>query len=204
MIRVNLAAKGKTGKIGKTKSPKPSVNIGPRNFTPFLLILVVIGFAGYGYSWYMRLAGQSAALDESIQQAEAQKAALEAVIKQDQIYETRKKMLERRVKIIEGLQNNQVSPVIVLDQLAHAVEKTKYVWLSNLDQKDSVLSMSGTGTSLNAIADLYSNLLATGYFTNIDLGTAQESGENYTFSLKCEFLLPHRLSHKGKAEAGGN
>ena len=68
------------------------------------------------------------------------------------------------MKVIENLQKNQVSPVIALDQLAEAVERTEFVWLSSLDQKDAVLNMSGTGTSLNAIADFYTNLNATGLF----------------------------------------
>ena len=69
---------------------------------------------------------------------------------------------------MKDLQKNQVSPVLALDQLAEAVERTQYVWLSSLDQKDAMLNMSGTGTSLNAIADFYTNLNATGYFKNID------------------------------------
>ena len=103
------------------------------------------------------------------------------------------------MKVIDGLLKNQVSPVIALDQLAEAVEKTQYVWLSSLDQRDAVLNMSGIGTSLSAIADFYTNLNATGYFKNVDLGPSQESGGNFTFSLKCEFAPPRQ----GQS-AGGN
>ena len=112
------------------------------------------------------------------------------VIQQDKIYETRKKMLENRVKIIEGLQRNQISPVVALDVLSEAVDRTHYVWLTNVDQNNTVFSMNGVGTSLLAIADFYSSLEATGYFHNIDLANAQDSAGNYTFSLKCEFLPP--------------
>ena len=40
------------------------------------------------------------------------------MIKQDQIYEARKKALENRVNMIDGLQKNQVSPVVALDVLS--------------------------------------------------------------------------------------
>ena len=108
--------------------------------------------------------------------------------------------------MIEGLQKNQVSPVLALDQLAEAVQKTQFVWLSSLEQKDVMLNMTGTGTSLNAIADFYSNLNATGYFKNIDLGQTQESSGNFTFSLKCEFApprnpVPKHLKCKQQREA---
>ncbi|HYR43885.1 MAG TPA: PilN domain-containing protein, partial [Terriglobia bacterium] len=168
MIKVNLIGTGRKKSKAVTRIALPT------NFVPILLILIVLGFAAAGYWWYTTMNNQVADLDSKINQAETQKAALENVIKQDQIYESRKKALENRVKVIEGLQKNQVSPVVALDQLSEAVERTQYVWLSNLDQNNAILTMSGTGTSLNAIADFYSNLTATGYFKNIDVSNAQD------------------------------
>jgi len=85
--------------------------------------------------------------------------------------------------------------------LSEAVDRTQYVWLSSLNQNNAILSMSGTGTSLNAIADFYSNLTATGYFKNIDVANATDNAGNFTFSLKCEFSPPRPAA--GQA-AGGN
>jgi len=153
----------------------------PSSFTPVLLILIVLGFAGGGYWWYSELTGQSTELD-------GQKA------------------LENRVKVIENLQKSQASPVLALDELAEAVERTQFVWLSSLDQKEAILNMSGTGTSLNAIADFYTNLNATGYFKNVDQGAAaQDAGGNWTFSLKCEFSPPRGAAPAVlPAPTGGN
>ena len=86
-------------------------------------MLIVLGSAVFGYWWYSSVAGESARLDSEIQAAQARKAQLDAVIKQDQIYEARKKALENRVKIIEGLQKNQVSPVVALDVLSQAIDE---------------------------------------------------------------------------------
>ena len=85
-------------------------------------------------------------------------AALEKVIKEDSIYEARKKTLDTRLKAIEALQRNQVSPVIALDALSEAVNNTEYVWLSSLDQTNTIFSMSGTGTSYDAVAKFLDNL----------------------------------------------
>ena len=200
MIKVNLVGTGR-------KKTKAGAKIAmPTNFVPILLILIALGFVGAGYWWYTTMNNQVADLDSKIKQAETQKAALENVIKQDQVYESRKKSLENRVKVIEGLQKNQVSPVVALDQLSEAVERTQYVWLSNLDQNNAILTMSGTGTSLNAIADFYSNLTATGYFKNIDVANATDSEGNFTFSLKCEFSPPRIAAAPpaGPAPTGGN
>jgi type IV pilus assembly protein PilN len=203
MIKVNLVGARKKSVGGG--GPKFAM---PATFTPILLILIVLGSAGGGFWWYRSLTSEAAGLDSRIKGLEARKAQLEAVIKQNQVFEARKKTLENRVKIIEGLQKNQLSPIQVLDQLAEAIERTQYVWLASLDQKDAVLSMSGTGTSLNAIADFYTNLNATGYFKNVDLGPSQEAGGNYSFSLKCEFAPPRGPAAAAQpaqpAKAGGN
>ncbi len=197
MIKVNLRG------LKQTKSAPKFVS--PKNYTPVLLLAVALGFAGYGYWWYSSLTNQVADLDNQIKQAQDQKAALDNVIKQDQIYEARKKALENRVKVIEGLQRNQVSPVLALDQLSEAVQRTQFVWLSTLDQNNAILTMNGVGTSLNAIADFYTNLTATGYFKNIDVSNAQDSAGNFVFSLKAEFSPPRTAAPAGQpAAAGGN
>ena len=194
MIKVNLSGH---------KKAKPSAKFAlPKSYMPIVLVAVAAAFAGYGYWWYSSLNNQVADLDSKIKQAEAQKAALENVIKQDQLFEGRKKALETRVKVIEGLQKNQVSPVVALDQLSEAVDRTQYVWLSSLEQNNTTLSMGGTGTSLNAVADFYTNLTATGYFKNIEISNAADSAGNFTFSLKCEFAPPRPVP-PGQA-AGGN
>src|SRR5438876_8757276 len=195
MIRVNLRGH---------KQPKSAAKfVSPKNYTPVLLLAVALGFAGYGYWWYSSMTNQVADLDNQIKQA--QKAGLDNVNKQDEIYEARKKPLESRVKGIEGLQRNQVSPVMALDQLSEAVQRTQFVWLSNLDQNNAILTMNGVGTSLNAIADFYTNLTATGYFKNIDVSNAQDSAGNFVFSLKADCSPPRTAAPAGQpAAAEGN
>ena len=185
MIKVNLVG------AGRKKSGKAGMKIAlPASVTPVLLLLIILGTAGGGYWWWSSLAAETADLDTKKKQAETQKDALDKVIKADQAYEGRKKTLEQRVKIIESLQKNQVSPVIVLDQLAEAVSRTEYVWLSNLDQKDAVINMAGIGTSITAVADFQTNLQATRYFKILDVGPTTQSAGLWTFSLKCEFSPP--------------
>jgi Tfp pilus assembly protein PilN len=186
MIRVNLVG------AGRKKAAKAGIKIAlPTSVVPIVLLLIVLGTAGGGYWWYSSLTKEAADLANKKAEAEKQKAALDAVIKADQVYEGRKKSLENRVKVIEGLVKNQVSPILALDQLAEAINKTQYVWLSSLDQKEALLNMTGTGTSLNAIADFYTNLNSSGYFRNVDQGAATQDGNgNWSFTLRCEFSPP--------------
>jgi Tfp pilus assembly protein PilN len=205
MIKVNLVGTTRKKATKASIISMPSMNISmPSNFTPVLLLLIVVGFAGGAYLWYSSLTAQSNSLGKQILGLEARKAELDAVIKQDQVYATVKKKLENRVKVVESLSKNQVSPVMALDELSEAVQRTQWVWLSSLEQKDAVLSMNGMATSLNAIADFYSNLDATGYFKNVDLGTSQEMAGNFSFSLKCEFVPPRSAAIASSGAAGGN
>jgi len=187
MIRVNLsgAPKKKGGRV-----QEPNAAPVPSRALPLLLIMLVVGTAATGWWWYSRLSGQLDDVTRQLTQEQAERDKLAAIIKQDQTFEARKKALEVRIAVIEGLKRGQVSPVRSLDILDDAIDRTQYVWLSSLDQNNAVISMSGTGTSVNAIADFYTNLKATGYFRNINLQNAQDSAGNYTFSLTCEFALP--------------
>jgi len=188
MIRVNLSGAPKKKKGGgrgaEVSAPVPSRAV------PLLLIMIVVGTAAAGWFWYSRLSGQLDDVNKQLVQAQQERDKLALIIKQDQIYEARKKALESRIAVIEGLKRGQVSPVRSLDILDDAIDRTQYVWLSNLDQNNAVINMSGTGTSVNAIADFYTNLKATGYFRNINLQNATDAAGNYTFNLTCEFAQP--------------
>jgi type IV pilus assembly protein PilN len=189
MIRVNLSgAPKKKGGVGRaaevSSAPVPSRAL------PLLLILILVGTATAGYWWYSRLMGQLDDVSKQLVHEQQERDKLAAVIKQDQVYEARKKALEARIAVIEGLKKGQVSPVRSLDILDDAIDKTQFVWLSSLDQNNAIISMTGTGTSVNAIADFYTNLRATGYFRNINLQNATDAAGNYTFNLTCEFALP--------------
>jgi Tfp pilus assembly protein PilN len=184
MIRVNLVGASR-------KKAKAGLKItAPANALPLILVAMMAGSLIGGYLWYSSVSGQNEELTNRIAQLEAQRAQLDAIIKQDAVYEERKRTLENRIRIIEGLKRSQVSPVVSLDALSTAINRTNYVWLSSLDQNNTTFSMAGISTSVNALADLVSNLEATGYFRNINLVNAQDASGNYTFSMTCEFLPP--------------
>ncbi len=185
MIRVNLI--GATKKKAASTASKIAL---PTSSMPFVLIFIVLATAGAGYWWYTSVTNTSTDLDTKIASAQAQKAALDAVIKQNQVYENSKKAVENRIKVIEGLERNQVSPVVALDLLSDAIQRTQYVWLSQLEQTNAILSMTGTATSLNALDEFQINLKNTRHFRNIELNNATDTSGNFTFSLKCEFALP--------------
>jgi len=199
MIKVNLigASRKKAARKASTKIVMPT------SMLPILLLLIVVGTVAGGYWWYSSLTAKTAQVDADIAAAQALKASLDVVIKTNQIYEGRKKTLESRIQIVEGLKRNKVNPVRALDVLSEAIERTQYVWLSQLDQNNAILSMAGVGTSLSAISDFVQNLESSGYFRNTDFNNATDASGNFSFSLKCEFAPPAATAPT-TAPGGGN
>jgi Tfp pilus assembly protein PilN len=194
MIRINLRGNEKkpAAKAAKTRSSSPA------GIMPIIHVALVLGTAGYGYLWYSELTGKSADLSTHIATLQEEQRKLDAIIKQDQIYEARKIALENRIRVIEDLRKNQNSPVVVLDALGDAINQTKYVWLSSLSQSNTTFNLAGTGSSVDALSGLVANLKATGYFHNINLARFQDARGNYTFTMTCEFSPPaQQPSEKG-------
>lgn len=186
MIKINLAGSRQKKPAVKTARKSGSTT----NVLPLLHLVLVLGTAAYGYLWYSGLSTQSADLTTHIGSLQQELTKLEAIIKQDQVYEARKIALEKRIHLIEDLRKNQLSPVVVMDALGDAIDQTRYVWLSSLSQSNTTFNMAGTGTSVDALSDLVANLKSTGYFHNINLARFEDSRGNYTFSLTCEFSPP--------------
>jgi Tfp pilus assembly protein PilN len=199
MIRVNLAGtpRKKTGKAAAKAA-------GPSNILPIVHLLIMVGTTVAGYLWYSQLTTKSADLAQQITAKEAEMKALDAVIKQDAIFEARKAELERRIKIIDDLKKSQTSPVVMLDRIVDSVDRTNFVWLSTFTQNNSQISMVGTASNLEAIATFYANLEDTGYFHNINLQRFEDSrgaGTNVAFSLTSDFAPP---APPKSAEKGAN
>jgi Tfp pilus assembly protein PilN len=188
MIRVNLIG----DKYAATKSRKAKASRRqPLKLLPVLWVGILAGSAAFGYFWYTGVTGRLQALDTSIAEVEAQRARLQSVIAEGEVYEGRLEALRSRVAAIEGLQRRQGSPVVALDMISHAVEQIDYVWLTSLSQNNTDVSISGTGTSQFAIADFMTSLENTGYFRNLSLGSIQASGQDrFTFTLSCDFIPP--------------
>jgi len=188
MIRVNLMGRASQPRRGTGRGAKAAGSGTDR--LGLLWVLVLLAAVATGYFWWSGLVAEGRQLDADIQAAEARRAELQAVIDQDAAFEGRKAELEQRIAAIEQLQRNRVSPVVSLDMLSRAVEDTRYVWISSLNQTNTTFNLNGTGSSLQAIETFVTNLRATGYFTNINLVRAQQANPNYTFQLAMSFVPP--------------
>ncbi len=122
MIRVNLSGSQKKAAAAKAVAAPAT---GPSNALPLIHLVILLATAAGGYFWYSSLTAQSTALTNRIGALQEEQKKLDEIIKQDRIYEARKIALENRIRVIEDLKKNQLSPVVVLDALDEAIDRTR-------------------------------------------------------------------------------
>jgi type IV pilus assembly protein PilN len=116
------------------------------------------------------------------------------VLTQVQQFETRKAQLQQRVTLIEELRKGQSGPVHMLDSLSRSLPDR--LWLVELSQKESEITVEGIATSLTALSDLVSNLEASGYFKKpveiikSQVDSTRDAGDLVKFAIKGVFQAP--------------
>jgi type IV pilus assembly protein PilN len=125
--------------------------------------LILVAFAlGVGW-WFSSLRRESAEIDRQIVEAERETVRLASVIQQVQQFEQRRAQLQQRVTLIEQLRKGQTGPVHLLDQISKALPDS--MWLLELKQTDTEVTIEGRCTNLNALSDFVSGLEVSNLFT---------------------------------------
>ncbi len=194
MIRINLL----TGERQVRKVAAP-LQIGQKlTVACSLILLVATLLVGWRY-WTLRQ--ESARLDASIAQAQAETARLHSIIEQVQQFEQRRTQLRQRVALIEQLRRDQTGPVHMLDQISRALPPM--VWLTRLQQGENAneVTIEGRGTMLTGLSDFVANLETSGYFRrSVEIVSSQsvsaqgargaESSDIIQFTVRAQFQPP--------------
>jgi len=185
MIRVNLLAADRPTSGGK-KSKAPSA---PGAVQLYLFLAVFVGGAVVlCVLAYFYINGQIATKDRNIADRNKRLADLQAVKKQVDEFQAKKKTLEDKVNLIERLRAEQAGPVHMLDEISKALPD--FVWLSSLDQNGANLSMKGQTSGLTAVADFIANLQRSGWFPSVELKSTTEQNNVVTFEVGATFKDP--------------
>ncbi len=155
MIRINLLTVDRE----RTKR-KAKFQIGQKITVACSFILVAAALV-VGW-WFWSLQRQSATLDQEIADAERETLRLQSVIQQVAQFEARRVQLQQRVTLIEELRKGQTGPVHLLDQISKSLPES--MWLTDLKQAASEITLEGNCTSLNALSDFVSALEASNLF----------------------------------------
>jgi Tfp pilus assembly protein PilN len=76
---------------------------------------------------------------------------------------------KRRVDVIDGLRNNQTTPVNLMAMMGETVNNTEAVWLNKMDDTGPSVNLEGTALSTDAVANLIANLQKTGFFKSVEI-----------------------------------
>jgi len=183
MIKINLLGRTKL-KAAKTKKISTASN---QALMAVMAVAVVLMSVGIIYFWEKILVQQDEDLSRQIMLAKKEKTRQEGMLRENEVFEKRRKLLETRINVIESLKKNQSGPVQVLDLLSDCIQRSEGVWLKDFAQKGNLITVNGTAMgSPDAVADFITNLTRVGNFKNVNLVNLQELDSKYSFSITFE------------------
>lgn len=183
MIKINLLGKTKL-RAAKARRVRTASN---QTLMLIMAVSVVLISVGVIYFWMKALEKEDEDLTRQIVLAKKEKARQEGLLKENEVFEKRRKLLETRINVIEALKKNQSGPVQVLDALSDCVHRSEGVWLKDVTQKDNVITLNGLAMgSPDAVADFITNLMRVGNFKNVNLINLMEVDNKYSFSITFE------------------
>lgn len=188
MIRINLLGQARP----KTTGPAVPVEAWVRTF----LLLGAVGLAVVILS--IRYVQMKRDLDDTqrqITKALQEKARLEQVRQQVEQFGRDMSILQQRIAVIEELRRNRTGGSELLSTVANTVVRTDELWLTSLSRKGTSLELQGEAGSINAVANLITQMKRSGYFDKIEITETKENDlakgvETYSFNLKADFKLP--------------
>ncbi|MBI2834815.1 MAG: PilN domain-containing protein [Acidobacteria bacterium] len=186
MIRINLLAVDR-----ERAKRRVSFQVGQKLTIACSLILLATALL-IGW-WYWSLRQRAAQLDDEILSAQRETIRLRSVLEQVKDFETRRAQLQQRVALIEQLRKGQSGPVHLLDEVSRSLPDL--LWLTELKQQGSDITLEGRTSSLTALSDFVGNLEASGYFKKpVEILNSQvepqQQGDLIRFSVKAQFSLP--------------
>ncbi|MGH9385075.1 MAG: PilN domain-containing protein [Vicinamibacterales bacterium] len=155
MTRINLLASEQRG-----AKPAATFDLGQKMTVVGALLLVV---TATGVGWrYWSIGQREVAVEQEIQLATREEQRLQAVLKEVQEFEARKRQLEQRLTLIDELRKGQNAPVHIIDQVSRALPEM--TWMTSLKQDGYQVTIEGQCLTLTSLSDFVGNLEASRFF----------------------------------------
>jgi type IV pilus assembly protein PilN len=133
----------------------------------FVVFLIVIG------SFQLYLSISTSNLEKNVKLQEEELARLKKTIGDIEQYKLNKTTLERKLAIINNLEENRLVPVMMLDELSLLVP-VKDVWLDKISERGSEITMDGMARNNIAVAHFMKNLSGANFVKTVDLLSTRE------------------------------
>ena len=161
MIRINLLPYKEKGK--KEDLTRHLVIIA----ITFIVFLLTIG----AIQLYLSMSISS--LDKKIIIKDETLVRLNKVVVDIETYKKDVALLEKKLTIINNLEENRLAPVRMLDELSTLVP-IKDVWLEKLSEKSTDITLEGIARSNIAVALFMKNLAGSTFIKSVDLVSTKE------------------------------
>jgi type IV pilus assembly protein PilN len=132
-----------------------------------VVFLLVIG------SFQLYLSMSVSSLEKNIKLQEEELTRLTKTIGDIEQYKLSKATLERKLAIINNLEENRLAPVMMLDELSLLVP-VKDVWLDKISEKGSDITLDGMARNNIAVAHFMKNLSGANFVMTVDLSSTRE------------------------------
>jgi len=197
VIRINLLAEGRRpAAVRKTRTAA----LAERNWTNIALVagilLGVILIVGYWFILDRRREG----VRQEVAAAQAEVERLKPILQEVEDFKKKQADLERKIEVITNLKNQQKGPVRVMDAVSRALPEL--LWLDEMQVKSNSIRLSGRAFNVNAISNFLENLDKVPEFMEPHLGTVNEAGDVYRFSIDVDYSLTPPKTDQGGAGEG--
>ena len=161
MIRINLLPYREKEKIEDITRQIMVIGI------TFVVFVLALG------SFHLYLSMSISSLEENITKQQNELDRLNKIIRDIDTFKRDKALLEKKIAIINTLEENRLAPVRMLDELTTMVP-VKDVWLERLSEKGTGITIEGMARNNIAVAHFMKNLAGSTFIKSVDLVSTKE------------------------------
>jgi type IV pilus assembly protein PilN len=188
VIRINLAppeARRHRASFNFANFTLPALDLGV-----MFAIVYIVALGGIATYWWHLSSEESRTITE-ISRLTAELQSLKTILGNGANVKGQLADVKRRVEILEELTRGQGRSIALLDAFADTVPQD--LWITSLEQRESLLKLSGTAFSTTAVSDFMSNLKASGKFKDVDIVVSRQAIDKtpslVTFEVTCKFEI---------------
>ena len=133
----------------------------------FVVFVLALG------SFHLYLSMSISSLEENITKQQNELDRLNKIIRDIDTFKRDKALLEKKIAIINTLEENRLAPVRMLDELTTMVP-VKDVWLERLSEKGTGITIEGMARNNIAVAHFMKNLAGSTFIKSVDLVSTKE------------------------------
>lgn len=158
-----------------------------------ILILAIVGAL---LILYLYQAKQMSDVMEKTTRVRNRIRELEDIKKKVEDFKAKNAELERRIKLIQELEEKRTGPLFVMDSLSNSVPERS--WVNKFTEKGYQATLEGVAWNEFTVSEFMKNLQASKYFENVELKSINKQIIQ-NLPLK-SFVIESRLNYLGKAK----